>query len=165
MSTLMIVGAAIMVYGQMRQGMAAKAAADYNATMMGRLIGEENVRASLIADRTRRQKRRMEAAQVAGYMKAGVRLEGTPLEVLADTATQYEEDIAISDYNRRIAISRIRAGISAERIRGEEAMTTAQLQSGATILSVASYGRQPSAQPSTYGYWGPGKQSYYGSPY
>lgn len=154
MSTLAIVGGSIAAYGILRQGMAKKAAAEYNARVMGEGIKETDIKASIIADKIRREKRQIRGIQMARYMRAGVILEGTPLEVLADTAAQYEEDIAINDYNRRLAIARLRMGIEAERIAGKEAMTAAVLGAGVMGMGAAASSQGPAPTQTNYGYWG-----------
>ena len=47
----------------------------------------------------RRNKDSMFATQKAKYAKAGVLFEGSPLEVMTDTATQFEIDVANTEYN------------------------------------------------------------------
>ena len=168
--TLAAIGIGLQAYGIWKQGQAAKKSSNYNARMLRAAILQEEIRSEIIADRIRANKRRMEGIQTARYMKAGVLLEGTPLEVLADTAAQYEEDVAINDYNKRLAIAKLRMGIEAERIKAEEAMTVAILGMGGTILGAGAAGRGAGAPTRTtydyYGYWGSGgKSSYYGSPY
>lgn len=151
-----IAGAGLQAYGFYRQGQAAKEASDYNRWALDESIMEENYRSGLIADKIRARKRRMRGAQVAAFMKAGVRLEGTPLEVIADTAAQFEEELAMNESDRRLTIARLKMGIGAERMAGKEAMTAAYIQAGATILQTAGrYYGTPSPSTSPYGYWGP----------
>lgn len=49
--------------------------------------------------RIRRQARQVRSSQQAGYAKAGVTLEGSPLSVMIDSAAQAELDVAITKYN------------------------------------------------------------------
>jgi len=154
---LAAVGVGLQLYGMYRQGKAAKESSDYNRAALQEAIMEENFRSGLIADKIRAKKRRMRGAQTTAYMKAGVRLEGTPLEVLADTAAQFEEDLFMNESDRRLTISRLQMGIGAERMAGKEAMTAAYIGMGSTILQTAGqyYGtRTPSQTSSPYGYWG-----------
>ena len=156
MAWWVVAGVALQAYGMYRQGKAAKKASQYNSAALNEAIIQENYRAEFIADKLRAKKRRTEGAQIAAYMKAGVRLEGTPLEVLADTAAQFEEELAINESDRRLTISRLRMGIGAERLAGKEAMTAAYISAGATILQEAGrYFGTPAPSSSPYGYWGP----------
>lgn len=153
--TLMAIGMGLQVFGRLRQGMSSKMASEYDAEVMLEAIRQEEIKADLIADKLRREKRRVGGAQVARYLKAGVKLEGTPLEVMADTAAQFEEDLAITDYNKRVAISRLRAGIAVKEIEAKEAMPTAIISAGATVLQGWGMYKAGGARISTpYGYWG-----------
>jgi len=159
--SLAIAATAIMAYGALRNGMAQKASADYNAEVLTERAKQEGIKASIIGDKIRRAKTRMEGTQTAGYAKAGVRIEGTPLSVLVDTATQYEEDIAVNDYNKRVAQAGYTMGAEAEEIKGREATLATALSIGGTILSGASARKATSAGSSylgtdpytTYGSW------------
>lgn len=151
-----IAGASLMAYGYLRQGMAAKAAADYNAEVNEEQAREEGIRVGIIEDRLRRQKKQAISTQTARFLKAGVKLEGTPLEVLADTATQFEEDIAITKYDARVNVARLQAGAEAQRIAGKEAMFKAGLMAGGTVLSgygMSASSAAPAATKTAYGYW------------
>ena len=53
-----------------------------------------------------KEKQKTISAQRAAYAKAGVRLEeGTPLDVMADTAAEYELDLATGRYNLASALN------------------------------------------------------------
>jgi len=154
--TLMAIGFGLQAFGQLRQGMASKKAASYNQALLAQAIQEEEYRAEIVANKIREEKRRTEGVQEARYAKAGVKIEGTPLEVLADTAAHFEEDLALNEYNKRAAISRLKLGIAMEQYKADEAMTAAFISAGATVLQ--GYGAAKTyAKPttSTYGYWGP----------
>jgi len=138
--SLAAVGIGLTAYGMLRKGMASEAAHEYNAAVLEEEARQEQIRLHFIKERIRRQKAQMMGAQRAGYAKAGVKLEGTPLQVMADTAAQYEKDIIIEDYNTRVTIARKRAGASAERIAGEEAVVSAVTMAGGTVLSGISPG-------------------------
>lgn len=161
MSGLMIAGGAISAYGQLRQGMAAKKAAEFNAKVLAEKIKEIQFKAEITADKIRKKKRRVKGIQTVRYAAAGVKIEGTPLEVLADTATEFEQDLAMVDYNKRLAIAGIRMGIEEQQIAAEEAIAAATISAAGTMLGAAasagylqrrpSYGDWSSREP--YGYW------------
>jgi hypothetical protein len=173
MSGMMIAGSMVSAYGQLRQGLAEKHAHEFNAEVLGQKIKEEEVKAEVTADKIRARKRRMRGIQTALYMKAGVRIEGTPLEVLADTAVMFEQDLAMVDYNKRLALANLRMGIGAQKIAAKEAMTAACISATATALGGAAVPRGGASTPrqSSYGdwetgenysYWRTQKSSYYG---
>lgn len=153
--TLAAIGIGLQAYGMWKQGQAAKRASKYNKNALGASIIEEQIRSDIIADRIRAKKRRTEGIQTARYMKAGVKLEGTPLNVLRDTAAQFEEDLLINENDTRLTIARLRMGIGAERMIGKEAMAAAYIGAGATILQGAGSLYTPTPAPSTtvYGDW------------
>jgi len=74
-------------------------AADYN-----RQVAEANARAveesgRFWEEQQREKQLKLRGSQVAAYGKAGVVMEGTPLEVLAETAAEQEQDILAGRYN------------------------------------------------------------------
>jgi hypothetical protein len=152
MSGMMVAGSAVAAYGQLRQGLAEKAAHEFNAKLLAEKIKEEGIKAGAVSDKIRARKRRIRGVQTVLYMKAGIKLEGTPLEVLADTAAEFEEDLAMVDYNKRLAINRLRMGVRAQEIAAKEAMTAACISATATALGGASASRRGSTE-SPYGDW------------
>ena len=72
---LMAGGTALGAYSQIQQGKAQSGQFEYEA------------------QKTEREKARMLSRQRALYAKSGVTFEGSPLEVMADTAANYEMDI------------------------------------------------------------------------
>jgi hypothetical protein len=104
---LMVIGTTMMAVSQIQQAKAASDAAKYNAELARQQAGAERVRGKQEEKKLKRQKRLMLSKQRAAYAAAGVRIgTGSPLEVMADTAAQYELDIAASRYNTQIGISR-----------------------------------------------------------
>jgi hypothetical protein len=152
---LAALGIGLQAYGMWAQGKAAKKASRYNERTLWAAIAEEQIRSEIIADRIRARKRKMEGIQTARYMKAGVKLEGTPLAVLKDTAAQFEEDLLINENDTRLTIARLRMGIGAERMIGKEAMAAAYIRAGATILQGAGslYTPTPASSTTVYGDW------------
>ena len=142
-SAVKIAGSAISALGQIREGYLQKAVADYQADWYMAQSREEGIRASILADKIKRAKYLMRGRQVAAYGKAGVRVgTGTPLEVMADTAAQYEKDLAINDFNMRVAQSRLRASARFKRFMGRESVISGYMSAASTLLS--SYTPSPS---------------------
>ena len=82
----------------------------------------------------KRAKGQAVSTQQAAFAKAGVRLdEGSPLEVMADTAAQFELDLAANRYNLGIGLEKTRYESEAEqrRIGYGSAVKQAQLYSQA----------------------------------
>ena len=172
-----IAGAGLNAYSMIRQGSAQSAAlksqanaARYNqqAMLTNQQIAEQNARAveksGSYAEQIQREKNlKILGAQKTGFSKAGVVMEGTPLDVMAGTAGEMEQDIIAQRYN---------TDIQAWRYRSQGAGYGSQADE---------YGRQAGADlsmasgPTTAGYIGAGAtlltgagkavNNYYGSTY
>ncbi len=125
---LFAAGTAMQVVGQYQETKAKMATTDYNAAIARsqadqyRKVGEfERARiaeaGAFEAEKLRRQKKRMTGTQRALYAKSGVLIAGSPLEVMADTASQYELDIAVSRYGTAsdIALSKYKTEVATRR--------------------------------------------------
>jgi hypothetical protein len=105
-----------------RQDAAAiKDAAEFNARQALQAGAEEEAR-------RRRLARRTLSSQRVAFAKAGVVLEGSPLELLAQNAAELERDAV----NEGIAA---RQTAALERFRGESAEEVARRRGGASLLS------------------------------
>jgi len=76
----------------------------------------------------RKAQEAMTSKQRALYAKAGVSLEGSPLNVIADTYAQYEMDIAVNKYNTESKVASLEAAATSSRVSGF-------LQAGGTMLT------------------------------
>jgi len=146
LTTLAIAGMGMQAVGQIQQGYAASAQAKANANlaeMQGKetnIANEYNaavaranaeaIKASSEIDIQKQLKAKgaLRGAQVAGYAKAGVRLEGSPLEVMIDSAAQAELDIAITEYNAKTSASQAEYQAKEFGRQGQAAMTLAGTQ-------------------------------------
>lgn len=86
------------------QGNYSSAVEEFNAAVAR--ANAEAIRASANLDIERQKKAatRFKSGQIAGYSKAGVKLEGSPLSVMIDSAQQAKLDMAITDYNANIGV-------------------------------------------------------------
>lgn len=111
-----------------------------------------------------REKGKTLSAQRAAYAKAGVRIdEGTPLDVMADTAANYELDLAVNRYNLESSlyanrynlatgleairygaetdVARLQSEAEYRRRLGKSYKTASYLKAGSTLLTgLAAYG-------------------------
>ena len=90
----------------------------------------------------REKNQRLLGAQKVGYGKGGVTMEGTPLEVMADTASDQEKDIIAQRYNYDIQSWRYRSqagqyGFEADRSTSMAtgATTAGYFGAGTTLLT------------------------------
>ena len=86
------------------QGAYSSAVEQFNAAVAR--ANAEAIRASANLDIERQKKalKRLTSSQIAGYSKAGVKLEGSPIEVMIDSAQEAKLDMAITEYNANIGI-------------------------------------------------------------
>ncbi len=120
---------------QVSQGIAARQEAKYNANVANMRAEQAKRAADIERYRLDRRKRLLMGKQRALYAKAGVTLEGTPLEVLADTSGQFALDKAINDYNAKTGISRNLYEANFQRYAGNQKFGAGFLNAGGTILS------------------------------
>ena len=127
------------VSAQRQQAKAAKAAARFNAQELENaairedLEGREERRRKRIADR------RTKAIQRVSFAKSGViESEGTPLEVLAETATNLELSINDSLRASQARATGLRGQAGLELFEGEAEASGFRTGAGITLLSGAS---------------------------
>lgn len=142
------VGAGLSAYGQIQQGKTAKAIGNYNAAINDQnaqetantaaynaalaeqdaLQVEMDARENIV--RKRAENKRYQGAQRARFAKAGVTEEGSPLEVMAETAALLEMDAQEINRQASINAARIRSG-GAETLRqGKFASNQYKAQAG-----------------------------------
>ena len=141
-----IAGIGMQVAGQIQQGYAASSAAQANANlaeMQGKetnIANEYNaavaranaeaIKASSEIDIQRqiKAKGQLRGTQVAGYGAAGVKLEGSPLNVLIDSAAQAELDIAITQFNAKTSATQAEYQAKEFGRQGQAAMALSSTQ-------------------------------------
>lgn len=89
---MMAIGTSVTAYGQIQQGKSQAAMAKYNAKLAKRSAKEAKDSAEYEAKQKRRETARFIGKQRALYGKAGVTIEGSPLEIVQETAAQGEMD-------------------------------------------------------------------------
>lgn len=136
--TLALIGTGFAAAGSLQQGLAGKAAGDANADL-ARIEGEAAFDAGLANELAqRRETARLLGRQRAGFAKAGVGLEGSPLLVMAETAA--EGELLAQRERHRGEVARTRAANEAAiaKAEGRAALVGGVLGAGASILTGAS---------------------------
>lgn len=120
----MIALAAIPIITSLIQGIGQKQEADqksayarYNAQ-----VSEDQARATAAArdfqlQLIERRKAKMLSKQVTLYAKAGVKFEGSPIEVIAGTATEFALDSLAENYNSAMQISALQSEARLSRMQ------------------------------------------------
>lgn len=155
---LLAAATTVKAIGEVREGQTASSIEKYNvrvAEAQRGVVGTSAVfesetlakQSEIEQTRIAREKGQAIGKQRALYAKAGVRLdEGSPLEVMADTASQFELDLAANRYNLATGLETIRyesqtqqAQLAAEaqyrRQLAKSRKTASYLQAGSTLLT------------------------------
>jgi len=133
---MMVVGTAVKGIGEIRAARDQSATERYNANV-AKMEAEAIRRTGAYEEaKLKREKAKTTGKQRAGYAKAGVRFEGgSPLEVMADTAAQYEMDIAATKYNTQIGASRAEYESKYRKQMAKRHMTAGYYRAGGTLLT------------------------------
>jgi hypothetical protein len=103
-----------------------------NQALQTEMDAAENIR------RKRSENRRMLATQRSRYAKAGVLMEGTPLELLAESAGNLELEVLDYDRQQRMQAAGLRAQGAADLALGANQARAAMIGAGSSLLSGAS---------------------------
>ena len=156
-AVLTIAGTVLSAVGKVRQGNEVNAAAQFNSAVSlqkAQTIKESAAftsetlkkRTELEQFQIEQDKKSTLSTQRAGFAKSGVRLfEGSPLEVMAGTAAEFEADLSASRYNEAVSqeelrfesetgISRATSEAEAFRLKGKAAKKSSFISAGGTIL-------------------------------
>lgn len=108
-----VVSTGFQMFTAYQEGQQQAALAEYNAEVMKQQARQEEEAAKIEALRMQKEKDRFLATQRAAYSASGFTLEGSPMEVMANTAGQFEYDIALNTYNRQLKVwqARSQAGL------------------------------------------------------
>lgn len=134
----MIAGTALTAANQISQGVSANKLAKHNASVSEGYATAARDQAAFDESRAREQARRALGARQAAYGGAGITLEGTPIDVLGDAASNAEMD-ALSIRRRGDLESWGRLNeAGAQRTRGRAALQSGFMDTGSTLLNGAS---------------------------
>jgi len=129
------VGTAVSVMGQIQQGKQANKISQYNAA-----VAQQNAEATrqsyqYQADQKRAESEKTLARQRALYGKAGVELSGTPLDLMAETASEYEMDALMLEREGKLAIYRGGSQSEIDLLTGKSSKTASYYGAGSTLLT------------------------------
>jgi len=102
MLIMAVVSTGFQMYSSYQEGKTAAAMAEYNAKIMEQQARQQGKVALIEARRLRDEKERYLGMQRAAFSATGFTLEGSPLEVMAETANQWEWDISLNTYDRQL---------------------------------------------------------------
>ena len=134
-ASLAAVGTGVAVVGALSQGKAASEASKAQAKLSGLQAEAEIRRGDQEEAALRRRTRLLIGQQRAGYSAAGVRLEGTPLLVTAQTLTDSEKDILNLNKETDAKALAYRFGAATYETAASAARTASYWSAGASLLT------------------------------
>ena len=143
------IGTGVSVYSAISQAQAQSSMASYNAliarqnaALAAEQMGIAKKEKDIIAARQARESEKYLAAQRAGFAKAGVGMEGTPLIVAAESMVGAELDALAIRYAGTVEQSQLlaqKAGLqqqeTLEKMKGKMYKTAGYLEAGSSLLS------------------------------
>lgn len=123
--------------GQRQEAQAYAQAEQYNIAVAKQEIEVSRVARKLERRREKEAATRFTSTQQAMFAKAGVRLEGSPLDVMEESAKNMELDILINDINQSIDQSRLESEITLRDYQAREAIRAGKVRAGVTLLTGA----------------------------
>ena len=130
-AALVSAGSAIYSASQQRK------TAEYRAQLAEEAGEEVKAGTELEVARHRERTKRLQARQRASYAKAGVLMEGSPLEVLADTQAQADLDQLIIEHGGYVSERAQKRSAMWERQAGKSAQTAGYIGAGTSLLAGA----------------------------
>jgi hypothetical protein len=148
-----VASTAVSAVGAIQQGKAAQASAKFNADMMSRNAQIARQQAAAEEEKHRRLTYMRQGAARAAYGASGVSIEGSPLDILEQSAAQEELDALNIRYRGEIGAQSAEGQADLSLMRGESAMSAGYMGAGSSILLGAAragsiYAPSPSAAPS-----------------
>ncbi len=134
---LMMSGAALSAAGAIQQANAQKAASNYNAQLKERDAGLASQQATQQAYQVRLASARAQGALVADYGASGVTSEGSPMDVLASSASQAKLDEETVLYNGKLKSMGYLSDAALLKNQGIVAGQQGQLQAASYLIGGA----------------------------
>jgi hypothetical protein len=147
-----IVGGAVAALGAIQSANAQAAAANYNAKVAKRnrdeAIGQTH---AAIADKVMENNRQMGSIRAA-YGASGLQLDGSPLDVLEDTATEQAYDVAKIRYKGRMQAAGYSEQAALSKLEAKSAKTAGYIGAASAIIGGVSTGISNSGSSGSSGY-------------
>jgi hypothetical protein len=132
--TMLALGA-VQAVSSYQQGEAAKAEADYNATLIEGKAGLIDVQKDIEKGQYQRLKGQVAGKSMAAMAASGVMASGSPMAVMLDTQKQIELDQAIGQFNLEQQKRYTMAEAENVRRQGRQARTAGRMGAFTSLLS------------------------------
>jgi hypothetical protein len=129
--------AALSAAGAIAQGNAAKSAANYNAAAARQNADIARANAAADAAKQERQGLLLAGRQRAAVGASGITPEGSPLEVMADSALESELDALTTRYRGELQARSYGQDATLQDMRGSSAQTAGYIGAGTDLLTGA----------------------------
>lgn len=129
-----IAGTAMSAVSAIQQGKQAQASAKFKAEMAQRNATIARQQAAAEEEKQRRLGYMRQGAARAAYGASGVALEGSPLDILEQSAAQEELDALNIRYRGEIGAQSAEGQAALSRMRGDQALSAGYMGAGSAIL-------------------------------
>jgi len=132
---IMLTSGAIGAASSIRQGNQMKAAENANAevALQSAELTKRQGEFDIIAKR--KEARNLESKQKQMYAMAGVQLSGSPLQTMADSASEYALDEMMMQYNTQMGVSRAESEARYKKYLGKQYAQQGYMNAFNTLLS------------------------------
>lgn len=130
-----IAGTAMSAVGQVQAGQEQKKWSEYNAAVAARDAEASKQAAGYEAGQKRKETERLLGRQRALYGKAGVTFEGSPLELMEETAAAGELDAMMIEREGKLRGSRYMEEAQLSRMKGRGAARAGMWGAGSSLLT------------------------------
>lgn len=141
-------GAGLQAYGQIRQGKAAREAAEQNAVIAEQTAKEIEQQGQYQVEQVRKEAKQVVGSMQANYGASGVTLEGSPMDWMAASIEAAENDVSMIRRNSSQQARFTRMGGQMQLKQGQNYATNSMFAAGGSILGgIGSvYGKSASSQ-------------------
>lgn len=136
-ATVAVAGTVLSAYSQYEQGQSQKEWSEYNAAIAERDAAASRQTAEYEATEKRKETQRLLGRQRALYGKAGVTLEGSPLLMMEETASEGEIDALMIEREGKLRSQHYRSEAALSKQKGRAAARAGYWGAGTTLLTGA----------------------------
>ena len=133
-----LAGTVVSVVSQIEQGESQKKWSEYNAAVAERDAVAAQQSAEYDASQKRKETAKLIGRQRALYGKAGVTFEGSPLELMEETASQGELDALMIEREGKLKAGNYQSEAALSRMKGSSAQKAGYYGAGSSLLTGAS---------------------------
>ena len=130
-------GSTVQGIGQMFQAKEEVEVGDYNSEILRQRATAERASGDLLESQKRKILKSNIGTQVSLFANSGIKMSGSPIEVITDSLANAEMDIAIDRYNTEVAARGFESQAQMERFKAEQRERTARAKASSSFISSA----------------------------